>query len=103
MHGYNVDVGVVQIAEKGKNGSVSRRQLEVDFVCNLGLNRIYIQSAYSIPNAEKREQKIRSFQKIDDSFRKIIVTRDTALPWYDENGILTVNVYGFLLDQTILE
>ena len=103
MRGYNVDVGVVPIAEKDKNGSVSRRQLEVDFVCNLGSNRIYIQSAYSIPDEEKREQEIRSFRKIDDSFRKIIVTRETAQPWYDENGILTVNVYDFLLDRTILE
>ncbi|MBR4895926.1 MAG: ATP-binding protein [Clostridia bacterium] len=103
MRGYNIDVGVVPIAEKNINGSVSRRQLEVDFVCNLGSNRIYIQSAYSIPDEEKREQEIRSFRKIDDSFRKIIVTRDTAHPWYDENGILTVNVYDFLLDRTILE
>ena len=103
MRGYNVDVGVVPIAEKVKNGSVSRRQLEVDFVCNLGSNRIYIQSAYSIPDEEKREQEIRSFRKIDDWFRKIIVTRDTAKPWYDENGILTVNIYDFLLDRTILE
>ena len=103
MRGYNVDVGVVPIAEKDKNGSVSRRQLEVDFVCNLGSARIYIQSAYSIPDEEKREQEIRSFRKIDDSFRKIIVTRETAQPWYDENGILTVSVYDFLLDRTILE
>ena len=103
MRGYNVDVGVVPIAEKDKSGSVSRRQLEVDFVCNLGSNRIYIQSAYSIPDEEKREQEIRSFRKIDDSFRKIIVTRDTAHPWYDENGILTVNIYDFLLDRTRLE
>lgn len=103
MRGYNVDVGVVPIAEKDKNGSVSRRQLEVDFVCNLGSNRIYIQSAYSIPDKEKREQETRPFRKIDDSFRKIIVTRDTAHPWYDENGILTVSIYDFLLDWTILE
>ena len=103
IRGYNVDVGVVPIAEKDKKGSVSRRQLEIDFVCNLGSNRIYIQSAYSILDGDKREQEIRSFRKVDDSFRKIIVTRDTVQPWYDENGILTVNVYDFLLDQSILE
>ena len=103
MRGYNVDVGVVPITEKGEDGSVSRRQLEVDFVCNLGSNRIYIQSAYSIPDAGKREQEIRSFRKIGDSFRKIVVTRDTAKPWYDENGILTVSIYDFLLDPALLE
>lgn len=103
IRGYNVDVGVVPIAQKEKNGSVSRHQLEVDFVCNLGSNRIYIQSAYSIPDEEKREQEIRSFRKIDDSFRKIIVTRDTTRPWYDENGILTVSIFDFLLNKTIVE
>lgn len=103
MRGYNVDVGVVQVAEKQDNGVTGRHFLEVDFVCNLGSSRVYIQSAYSIPDAEKREQEIRSLKKIDDSFKKIIVTRDTVQPWYDENGILTVSIYDFLLDGTILE
>ena len=103
MRGYNVDVGVVPVAERDKNGSVSHRQLEVDFVCNLGSNRVYIQSAYSIPDEEKREQEVRSFRKIEDSFRKIVVTRDTVQPWYDENGILTVSIYDFLLDHAVLE
>ncbi len=103
MRGYNVDVGVVPITRKDQSGSAVRSWLEVDFVCNLGSNRIYIQSAYSIPDEEKREQEIRSFRKIDDSFRKIVVTRDTAQPWYDENGILTVSIYDFLLDRNILE
>ncbi|MBQ9812495.1 MAG: ATP-binding protein [Thermoguttaceae bacterium] len=103
MRGYNVDVGVVPVAEKNKSGSVSRRRLEVDFVCNLGSSRIYIQSAYSIPDEEKREQEIRPFRRIGDSFKKIVVTRDAGKPRYDENGILTVNVYDFLLDRTILE
>ncbi|MBR4752837.1 MAG: ATP-binding protein [Thermoguttaceae bacterium] len=103
IRGYNVDVGVVPVAEKNKSGSVSRRRLEVDFVCNLGSSRIYIQSAYSIPDEEKREQEIRPFRRIGDSFKKIVVTRDAGKPRYDENGILTVNVYDFLLDSTILE
>lgn len=103
MRGYNVDVGVVQVAEKQDNGVTGRHFLEVDFVCNLGSSRVYIQSAYSIPDEEKREQEIRSLKKIDDSFKKIIVTRDTVRPWYDENGILTVSIYDFLLDRTILE
>ena len=103
MRGYNVDVGVVQIAEKRDNGNTGRHFLEVDFVCNLGSSRVYIQSAYSIPDEEKRKQEIRSLKKIDDSFKKIIVTRDTVQPWYDENGVLTVSIYDFLLDRTILE
>ena len=102
MRGYNVDVGVVPIAERDKNGTVIRQYLEVDFICNLGSSRVYIQSAYSIPDEEKRAQETRSFRRIDDSFKKIIVTRDTAQPWYDDNGILTVSIYDFLLDRTII-
>lgn len=103
MRGYRVDVGVVPIAQKGKDGKVSRRQLEVDFVCNLGSTRYYIQSAYSLPDEEKRTQEVRPFRKIDDSFKKIIITRDIVPPYYDEYGILTVNIYDFLLDPDLLE
>lgn len=103
MRGYNVDVGVVPIAEKDKNGKVTRKQLEVDFVCNLGSSRYYIQSAYSLPDEAKRTQEIRPFRKIDDSFKKIIITRDIVPAYYDEYGILTVNIYDFLLDPGCLE
>ena len=103
MRGYCVDVGVVQIAEKDEDGKVTRKQLEVDFVCNLGSFRCYIQSAYSLPDAEKRMQEIRPFRKINDSFKKIIVTSDIVQPTYDEYGILTVNIYDFLLDSSFLE
>ena len=75
----------------------------VDFVCNLGSSRYYIQSAYSLPDEEKRTQEIRPFRKIDDSFKKIVVTKDIVQPHYDEYGILTVNIYDFLLDPQILE
>ena len=102
MRGYNVDVGVVQIAEKNSDGKVARKQLEVDFVCNLGSSRLYIQSAYSMPDEEKQKQEIRPFKNIDDSFKKIIVTKDIVLPYYDKNGVLIVSIYDFLLDpQTI--
>jgi hypothetical protein len=77
--------------------------LEVDFVCNLGSSRYYIQSAYSLPDAAKRTQEIRPFRKIDDSFKKIIVTGDIVPAHYDEYGILTVNIYDFLLDPEYLE
>ena len=68
MRGYKVDVGVVQVAERDEKGKVVRKQYEVDFVCNLGSTRYYIQSAFSLPDAAKREQEIRPYKKIDDSF-----------------------------------
>ena len=103
MRGYSVDVGVVPIAEKDRNGKVTRKQLEVDFVCNLGSSRYYIQSAYTLPDETKRTQEVRPFRKIDDSFKKIIITRDMVPTQYDEYGILTVNIYDFLLDPKCLE
>lgn len=103
MRGYHVDVGVVPIAEKDAEGKVTRKQLEVDFVCNLGSSRYYIQSAYSLPDEAKRTQEIRPFRKIDDSFKKIIVTKDVVPTYYDEYGILTLNIYDFLLDPKSLE
>ena len=103
MRGYNVDVGVIPIAEKNKKGSVIRKQLEVDFVCNLGSARYYIQSSYSIPDEVKRAQEIRPFRKIDDSFKKIIITKDIVPAQYDENGILTLNIYDFLLNPSSIE
>ena len=103
MRGYSVDVGVVPIAEKDRNGKVTRKQLEVDFVCNLGSSRYYIQSAYTLPDEVKRTQEVRPFRKIDDSFKKIIITRDMVPMQYDEYGILTVNIYDFLLDPKCLE
>lgn len=103
MRGYNVDVGVIPVAEKDVNGKVARKQLEVDFVCNLGSLRYYIQSAYSLPDEAKRAQEVRPFRRIDDSFKKIIVTKDIVPAFYDENGILTMNIYDFLLDFDSLE
>lgn len=92
MRGYRIDVGVVPALEKNQDGKTSRKQLEVDFVCNLGSSRYYIQSAYSLPDEEKRAQEIRPFRKIDDSFRKIIITKDIVPTGYDEYGILTGSV-----------
>ena len=103
MRGYSVDVGVVPIAEKDLEGKVNRRQLEVDFVCNLGSARYYIQSAYSLPDEAKRTQEIRPFRKIDDSFKKLVITKDIVQPYYDEYGILTINIYDFLLNPECLQ
>lgn len=102
MRGYKVDVGVVTIAEN-KDGKVVRKYLEVDFICNLGSVRYYIQSAYSIPNQEKMSQEIRPFRKIDDSFKKIIITKDLVPKHYDEHGILVLNIYDFLFDPSSME
>lgn len=103
MRGYNVDVGVVPVAERNEAGKVIRKQLEVDFVCNLGSSRYYIQSAYSLPDEIKRSQETRPFTRINDSFKKIVVTGDIIPTHYDENGILTMNIYDFLLDPNSLE
>lgn len=103
MRGYNVDVGVVTITQKDSDGKSVRKQLEVDFVCNAGSNRYYIQSAYSMPNAQKHEQETRPFRKIGDSFKKIVVTKDIIPPHYDEHGIFIINIYDFLLDPSKLE
>ena len=101
MRGYNVDVGVVPIVERDEKGSIGRKQLEVDFVCNLGSTRYYIQSAYSLPDEAKLLQEIRPFRKIDDSFRKIIITKDIVPVHYNEYGILIMNIYDFLLNPTL--
>ena len=85
-----------------RNLSTNFSQLEPNFcmenVCNLGSSRYYIQSAYSLPDETERSKIIRSFRKIDDSFKKIIITKDFVQPYYDDYGILTVNIYDFLLD-----
>lgn len=103
MRGYSVDVGVITVSEKDSNGKSVRKQLEVDFVCNLGSKRYYIQSAYSLPDGEKREQEIKPFRKIDDSFKKIVITKDIVPAYYDEHGVLTMNIYDFLLDPLSIE
>ncbi|MBT1170706.1 ATP-binding protein [Bifidobacterium sp. SO4] len=102
MRGYNVDVGVVE--QRGtRNGEPYRKQLEVDFVANLGSRRYYIQSAYQLPDEEKTAQEKASLLDIDDSFKKIILVRDIVKPTRDDHGILTMSVYDFLLDPHSLE
>ena len=103
MRGFSVDVGVVQIAERNEDCKVVRKQLEVDFVCNQGSKRYYMQSTYSLPTAEKQEQESRPLRKIDDSFKKIIVTKDIVPAAYDENGVLMMNIYDFLLNRAAIE
>lgn len=95
--GYNVDVGVVEIREQGK-----RTQTEVDFVCNMGTNRIYIQSALALDTPEKTIQESRALNHIQDSFKKIIVVKNPIKSWRTEDGILVIGVMDFLLDPESL-
>ncbi len=100
---YNVDVGLVVYSQKDENDKLIRRQLEVDFVCNKGSKRYYVQSAFSIPDSAKMQQESNSLQRIDDSFKKIIVVKDVMKPRYTDDGILVMNVYDFLLDKDSLD
>lgn len=102
MRGYNVDVGLVETKEKQVDGKSVKKKLEVDFVANKGNNKIYIQSAFNASLPEKREQEERSLIKINDSFKKIIVVRDDIKPYRDDNGILTIGLFDFLLDENSL-
>ena len=103
VRGYNVDVGVVVMNEVDKNGKKIRKQLEVDFVCNKGSKRFYIQSAYALPNKEKMEQEQRSLINTGDGFKKIIITKDAVAPLYNEEGILVMSIYDFLLNPDSMD
>lgn len=101
--GYRVDVGNIMIVEPGKNGKPVKKQLEVDFICSKGSKKYYIQSAYSLETEEKMAQEIRPFTKINDSFKKIVITSNTPKPFYNDDGILMMSVFDFLLKQESLE
>ena len=101
IRGYLVDVGVVPTRVKDADGAYRRSQLEVEFVCNRGSERVYVQSAYRLPTEEKRKQEMASLLKIDDSFRKIIITEDLIKRHMDENGVEWVNVYDFLKSEEL--
>ena len=103
VRGYNVDIGVVVMNEVDKNGKKIRKQLEVDFVCNKGSKRFYIQSAYALPDKEKTEQEQRSLVNTGDGFKKIIITKDAVAPLYNDEGILVMSVYDFLLNPDSME
>lgn len=102
MRGFNVDVGLVEVSEKADGKSV-KKTLEIDFVANKGDNKYYIQSALNASLPEKREQEERSLLKINDSFKKIIVVRDDIKAYRDENGVLTMGLFDFLLEPNSLD
>lgn len=103
LRGYSVDVGVVEINERQENGKYVRKQIEVDFVCNKADERVYVQSAFSIPTTEKRQQDERPLVNVGDGFRKVVVTKDNVIRHNDENGILIVSLQEFLMDEGALE
>lgn len=103
IRGFNVDVGTVPVVVTDENGRQQRSSLEVDFVCNLGSRRYYIQSAYRMESDEKIKQERASLLKVDDSFKKIIVIGEESPVTRDEVGITTISIYDFLLKDNSLE
>lgn len=103
MRGYNVDVGIVEYNTKDSNGKSLRKQLEVDFIINIGSNRYYIQSALNVNTAEKRLQETESLRRTGDSFKKIVIVKDNITSIHDENGILYIGVENFLLDESLID
>ena len=103
IRGFNVDVGVIMQYDTNEKGNSVRKQLEIDFVCNKGSKRYYIQSAYAIPDQAKMEQEQRSLMRTGDFFKRIIITKDTPAPHYNENGVLIMSIYDFLLNENSLD
>ena len=102
VRGYNVDVGIVEKNIRDENGKQQNIQYEVDFVCNLGSKRYYIQSAFSIPDSQKMEQERTPLLRINDSFKKFIIVQDHIKTWQDDNGFIIMNVLDFLLNPDSL-
>ncbi len=103
VRGFNVDVGFVPVLKRDNDGKMIRSHLEIDFVCNQGSKRYYIQSAYSMPTEEKVEQEETSLRNVNDSFKKIVIVGDDILVKRNEAGITTMSIYDFLLSPNSLE
>ena len=103
IRGYNVDVGVVQIFDKDKEGKRVRKQLEVDFVVNQGNQRYYIQVAYDMTSEEKQTQEFNSLRNIPDSFKKVVIVNGSKRPWRNDEGFVIMGMKYFLLDADSLE
>lgn len=101
--GFNVDVGVVEKRSKLVNGKKDYKQLEIDFVANKGSDKYYIQSAYSIEDKDKRQQESQSLLNVGDNFKKIIIAYDHFIKWQDDNGIIYMSIYDFLLNENSIK
>lgn len=102
LRGFAVDVGQVTLNTKNAEGKSERKYLEVDFVCNKGYERIYIQSAFALPTEEKQEQEFNSLKQIKDSFQKIVIVGGLQPTYRNDEGILILNVYDFLMKENII-
>lgn len=102
LRGYSVDVGQIPIFTIREDGKRQRSTLEVDFVCNLGYKRCYIQSAYALPTEDKMKQEFNSLLRIKDSFKKIVIVGTPTPTYQNEEGILTMNIYDFLMNPDSL-
>lgn len=100
---FGVDVGVVEYCFKDENKKSKRAQLEIDFVANKGSKKYYIQSAFTVGEEEKRQQEVKSLNRVGDSFKKIVVVKDNIIPWHDDNGILYLGIEQFLLDESAID
>lgn len=100
--GYLVDVGVIEIAEM-KDGNKTKRQCEIDFVVNKGMKKYYIQSALNVSDPDKLRTELRPLKKTNDFFKKILIVKTSMKPWTDEDGILHLGLYDFLLNEDSLE
>lgn len=98
-NGFSVDVGLIESFKRDNDGKLTRRKLEIDFVVNRHDERLYIQSAYALPSKEKVDQEQASLLQVSDGFRKIIIAGDRYNTGYNENGILEVGIYDFLLEK----
>ena len=103
IRGYNVDIGIVDIFDKDKEGKRVRKQLEVDFVVNHGSRRYYIQVAYDMTSKEKQAQELNSLRHIPDSFKKIVIVNGTTKPWINDEGFVIMGMKYFLLNANSLE
>ena len=101
--GFNVDVGIVEKRKNDENGKKDYKQLEIDFVANKASDKYYIQSAYSIEDNNKREQELQSLLNVDDNFKKMVIVYDSFIKWQDDNGIIYISIYDFLLNENSLK
>ena len=101
--GFNVDVGIVEKRKIDEKGKKDYRQLEIDFVANKGSDKYYIQSAYSIEDNNKKEQELQSLLNISDNFKKMVIVYDSFIKWQDDNGIIYISIYDFLINENSLK
>ncbi len=100
---YNVDIGIIESFEKDENNKTKRTNYEVDFIVNKGAKKYYIQSAYRLTNDENSNQEKQSLKNIEDSFKKIIIVKDNIKTRIDNDGIITMGLYHFFLNENSLD